>query len=443
MFGQTPHDLAVFVYSKLSNLPNRPSIKTLDEIFHTLYLTSMRTEEGTPITCSIAFVDPKKPDPDPPESIRDPRWTVTLFGKPVVYSTSQLTKLALAADPASSCLVVHPNKKNELYIWGLIDQQGGFQAMLNHENEGGWSPPGLLHVQILNPGHLLVMDGSELIAELNGDYLVEDSIDVFLNTAIQKKFLAGFKKNQNIISNVIKSEGYPSSIDFHAFAYEHDFKNDFEAYSYLQRLRTIRRILLRARNLGHGGAFLFTDVPSSSKLNIKYKYKYDRLPNLLRNQATAFAINHHSSQGIFECSEEESDTIPAGLHFDQVCSENNQSDANDALSGAIAHIASLSRVDGLVLLDYDLIVHGFGCEITVQGDGQCKAFRADHSSPTKGKPRKLDLLNFGTRHRSMVRYCSEDKGSVGFVVSHDGPVRAVSSTSNRLYFWDNVQLSMR
>ena len=167
MPGQTPHDLAIYVYGRLANKPHRPSIAILDELFRMVYLASMRMEEGEPITCSIAYVDPKNPDPNPPETIRDRRWTVALFANPVGYGAAHLAKLGLAVDPARSCLVVHPNRKNELQIWGLIDQLGGFQSMLTHEPKTGWTPPGAFFVQILGPGHLVVMDGIVLIAEFN------------------------------------------------------------------------------------------------------------------------------------------------------------------------------------------------------------------------------------------------------------------------------------
>lgn len=430
MPGQTPHDLAIYVYGRLSNKSHRPSIATLDELFHTLYLTSMRKEEGTPITCSIAYVNPKSPDPDPPENIRHPRWTVALFSNPIEYSAIQLTKLALAADPASSCLIVYPNRKNELQIWGLIDQQGGFQAMLTHEAEGGWSPPGVFHVQILGPGHLVVMDEIVLIAELNGDHLVEDSVDVFLNSAIHRKFQSGFRRHIDNISANITHKGYK-------------LQPNIVKYAYSQWIRTIRRILLRARTFGHGGAFLFTDSPSAPRLNTKYAVVYDRLPCLLENLASSCVIEDLSYDIISDQIDGGADTIQIGPYIDKELAKNLLDDVCEALSGAIAYVASLSRVDGLVLMDYDLVVHGFGCEITAKGNSKRQAYRATHSSPTKGNLRLLDLQRFGTRHRSMIRYCSEDMHSVGFVVSHDGPVRAVSCSSSRLYFWDNVQLSMR
>jgi hypothetical protein len=430
MPGQTPHDLAVYVYGRLANASHRPAIGILDELFHTLYLTSMRREEGTPITCSISYVNPRNPDPAPPPYIRDPRWTIALLAKPIDYTAAHLTKLALAADPASSCLVVYPNRKNELQIWGLIDQQGGFQAMLSHETEGGWSPPGAFHVQVLGPGHLVVMDEITLLAELNGDHLVEDSVDVFMNPAIRRKFRRGFERRIRDVVAKVQEAGYGPQSDILSDAYN-------------QWITTIRRILLRARTFGHGGAFLFTDVPSASRLNIKYDLVYDRLPKLLYNVALHFAIEAESSNRIMEQLDSDADIINARLYLDNQIAKDGHEDACDALSGAVAYVASLSRVDGLVLLDYDLVVRGFGCEITAKGDSKCQVYRAIHSRPTRGKLRRLEIQRFGTRHRSMVRYCTEDKSSVGFIVSHDGPVRAISCSSSRLYFWDSVEMSRR
>ena len=426
---QTPHDLAVYVYRRLADTPQRPSSRILDEIFHTLYLASLRREEGTPITCSIAYVNPRNPDPLPPATIRDPRWTFTKFRSPVDYSSSQLTKLAFAADPTSSCLVVYPNRKGVLQIWGLLDQQGGFQSMLSYEAKRGLSPPGVFHVQILEAGHLVVMDGPKLLAELNGDHLVEDSVDVFINSAIRKKLRCGFDKRIKNISAIVEQQGY-------------EVDSDLFAYAYPQWIKIIRRILLRARTFSQGGAFLFTDSMRKSRLSVKYDINYDRIPILFENYISYSSIEHQSHDHILDMNGGSNHLDPE-MYLSNTEANYLHEDANDAISGAVAFIASLSRVDGLVLLDYDLNVHGFGCEITAKGDKKCQAYHATHSSPTKGKLRRLDIQGFGTRHRSMVRYCMEDKNSVGFVVSHDGPVRAISSTSSRLYFWDNVQLSPR
>ena len=430
MSGQTPHDLAIFVYGRLSGTHQGVSIENLGELFRTIYLSSLKREEGTPVTYSLSYVNPNKPDPRPPLGIRDQRWTFTKFRKPLDYNASQLTKLALAADPGCSRLVVYQNRKNVLQIWGLLDQQGGFESLLSHESESGWTPPGAFHVQVLGPGHLVVMDSLTVVAELNGDHLVEDSVNVFDNSVVMRKFRHGFERRIKGISTIMEEYGY-------------HLDPDTKVYAYHYWIKIIRRFLLRARTFGHGGAFLFTDTLDDSRLYPKYGFEYSRIPKLFERLIGYLDIEHQSAKVLREHTSDSPYSIDSKLYRKNTDVKGLYDDAKEAVSGAIAHVASLSRVDGLVLLDYDLKVHGFGYEIIAEGDRKCICYHATHSSPTKGKLRRLDIQRFGTRHRSMVRYCTEDKSSVGFVVSHDGPVRAVSRSSSRLYFWDNIQLTLR
>ena len=80
---------------------------------------------------------------------------------------------------------------------------------------------------------------------------------------------------------------------------------------------------------------------------------------------------------------------------------------------------------------------GFGVEITApEIEIDVVTVRAGNS--TVG--RKVALERFGTRHRSMFRYCAANPGSVGFVLSEDGPVRAVLRHSNKVLVWDNIRL---
>ena len=90
--------------------------------------------------------------------------------------------------------------------------------MLSYEAEGAWSPPGAFHVQILGPGHLVVMDEMTLLAELNGDHLVEDSVDVFMNSAIHRKFRCGFERRIKRISEIVKRQGYDFESDILPYA---------------------------------------------------------------------------------------------------------------------------------------------------------------------------------------------------------------------------------
>lgn len=429
MAARTPHDLSLFVYGRLNDDEHRPSVEVLVVFFQTLFLTSLRTEEGTPVVCSLAFVDPKDPDPDPPESLRDPRWHYTPLDNPVEYNVGQLVKIAMATDPSSSCLAVYPDRKGGLKIWGLFDQQGGFRSLLSHEGEGGWSPPGIIQAEALGLGHIIVTSGLAVIAELNGGVLVEDTVDVFEGSIILKKLATDFERRFAQIDAGVKERGYV-------------FDQDYKSHAMQKWISTIRRVLLRARAFGHGGAFLITDSDYGGRLKIKYSVCYDRIPTLFENWMRCRCIAAESDPLMGDGLEEDPDYIDAERYFENVISANEVDDAKDAIAGAVDFVASLSRVDGLVLLDTNLVVHGFGCEIIAHGDDNCTLFQANNSSPTKGRLRRLDPERFGTRHRSMLRYCSEDESSVGFVVSNDGPVRAISRSGKRVYFWDNVQLTL-
>jgi len=100
-------------------------------------------------------------------------------------------------------------------------------------------------------------------------------------------------------------------------------------------------------------------------------------------------------------------------------------------------LASLARVDGLIWVDSRLKLKGFGVEITNRED-PAQAFMAmDAKAKTTTK---LDLNHFGTRHRSMLRYCAANPNGVGFIVSQDGDVRAATQFEDKVILWDNIRI---
>ena len=408
----------------------RPRIDILIDLLHTAFLTSIATEEATPITCSLAYVNPRDPDPDPPERLRHPRWRIIPLKKPVAYAVAQLSKLAIAADPATSILAVFPDRRGELRVWGFCDQQGGFQAMLSHEGEGGWTPPGSFCIQILGPGHLIVMEDFAVAAEFNKGQLVEDAVDIFSGNIISRKLAPAYRRRLSGATTLIEREGY-----------------SFAAQDYVKHIgpwyKLIRRILLRARSYRHGAAFLITDSDVTDRVDVKHVIRYERLPELFEHWAANEYIEGESDFAIQDALDNAAADIDATLYLANACAHGQVDDSTVALTGAIEFVASLSRTDGLVLMNTDLVVLGFGCEVTVADTGSCSLYSASHAFPSKGRLRKLDIRSFGTRHRSMIRYCSADRDAVGFVLSSDGPVRAITRSGLRVYCWPNVELAWR
>ncbi len=104
-------------------------------------------------------------------------------------------------------------------------------------------------------------------------------------------------------------------------------------------------------------------------------------------------------------------------------------------------IASLSRVDGLVLMSSDLVLRGFGTEILTEREVP-RFYVATGAQATPPQLQERDAEHYGMRHRSMIRYCGANPKSVGFVVSQDGYVRAITKRGGRVLMWENVQLQL-
>jgi hypothetical protein len=114
-----PKDLAKHVHSQLvARKQSPPSVTVLTELFETLYFASLKQEETQPISCRIAFISRKRPDPDPPEIVVADRWQVFPLATDLPLSVRNLAKLSTAVDPWGSTLAVDTDSKGKLRIWG-------------------------------------------------------------------------------------------------------------------------------------------------------------------------------------------------------------------------------------------------------------------------------------------------------------------------------------
>lgn len=86
-----------------------------------------------------------------------------------------------------------------------------------------------------------------------------------------------------------------------------------------------------------------------------------------------------------------------------------------------------------------LDVRGFGVEIKSSSIPE-KIFTCSTQIPKNYSFEEVDYNHFGTRHRSMMRYCWNYPNAVGFVISQDGDVRAMTKYDDKLIIWDNIKL---
>jgi hypothetical protein len=133
------------------------------------------------------------------------------------------------------------------------------------------------------------------------------------------------------------------------------------------------------------------------------------------------------------------DCVPSLLYLDHSISATAVEDLDDEITGCVRFISSMSCVDGLILADPDLGIRGFGVEIRPKKDVD----RLYLASGPEAKVNSLTFINpshYGTRHRSMMRFCMAHPKSIGFVVSQDGEIRAITRVGRRLVMWENLEV---
>jgi hypothetical protein len=421
-----PSDLARHVHSKLNGRSSKfPSETALTKLFETLYFASLKREEDQPISCRIAFVDRNNPDPDPPIRVVANRWQCCPLGHEIPLNVRSLVKLSSAADPWASTLAVDVGKRGELFIWGMIDQSVHHSTFMVREGESGPEMPGLFQATIQGIGEIAVYDSFLLVGSLTQDVLVKGQQKVFHAGPVRSRladYISPFRQN---VKDKVGPELYEE-------------RGHWDASMENLWVSVLCRILIGIQRYHHGGAILISD--SAEGLNAKYPLRYKRLSEaLLRVAACQIENTAHSDEIHDTYLNGGLEDLPMDLWLDEEVTGNDLRETNDEITGCVRFIASLARVDGLIWLNSRLCLNGFGTEITIREDPANVVLA---SNPQASKIKKLDLNHYGTRHRSMLRYCGANPSSLGFIVSQDGDVRAVACHSENTVLWDNIQIKI-
>jgi hypothetical protein len=394
---QYPHHLARLVAERLRADFGRSIPETvLVRFLETLYFTSLKTEEGRRVMCMVTYLEPEQLESSPASRRVPDQWICARFASPLPFDVRNLAKLAQAADPAVSSLAVSSDAKHRLFVCGIIDQEPRYADAIFTDCPSAAARPGLFQAAITGPGNISVYRQGVLVGSLVQNALVEQCHNVLWSGPV-REMLAGDLRNAVPVS-------------------DHEIL--------FRWLNAISRILVAIRQYRRGGGLVVVADRSLSGMNVHYRLKYDRLlPSLV-------ALVHESrSQNLLAGA-----VSPAAMA--------RQIDKHKAeVFGAIRFVSALARVDGIVALDCSLGVQGFGAELR-SDNPLANVFAAGDAMATEALLRKVDMASFGTRHRAVMRYCSDHGGSLGFVVSHDGDIQAMSRIGPRLVIWENIDVQL-
>jgi hypothetical protein len=422
---QYPSSLAKLVASRLrSDKGDAPPEAVLTRLIETLYFASLKTDEGRPIFCTVNYVDPE--DRRGPAGERPPAdcWSHVPFDRPLPFDVRTLTKLARAADPAVSSLAVFRDKRNKLFIWGLVDQEPRYSDNIMLDAARVPDRPGLFQATITGVGNISVYQNDTLIGSLEQDTLVEEYHDVLWSGPVHD-ILAGYLRDY-----LHDGEDSPPALLA---------PSALESELLMRWLNSICRTLMSIQRYRHGGGLLITPVETFEGLNVKYHIRYERLLRSLR----AMVENQLATQAPLTMDhlggDDANHLLPYAGRIEPAQAPLNEHKSE--VLGAIRFIASLSCVDGFVLLDRRMGVYGFGVEVRTDNLlSDIYVARDAHADP--GRLRKSELTQYGTRHRAMMRYCYDKPGALGFVVSQDGDIRAMTRIADMLVLWENIDVQL-
>jgi hypothetical protein len=394
-----------------------PRKAVFDEIVDVCYHASMLTEEGRPTVFRIAYLDSKSPV-SPRDGDQLPPVTKYPFIVPIPFTQGELRRLAPVADPRRILIAVD-HVGDRLQIYGLIDIGMALWEMARHERIMGHSSPEALVIMSTRPGELSISRGDRPVLRLRDGRIVTPTESVLQYGPVAEFFASAtdnFIQNARELSRVFQE---PAKDDGLAFA----------------PLAFAESILVYTADLHHGGTLLFVpeeitheDSRLLSRASIKYVLPTTRPRDALVS-AMAARLKHNDAaeklEGLRTVREEKLEQLES-LAWDQQNYE-------DAAGDAARFIASLTAVDGAVVLTDTFRIIGFGAEVTASFSGTDKIHIAQNAEGTEST--EANFTEYGTRHRSAFRFVGSMESAVAFVISQDGGTKALRQVGPQLIMW--------
>ena len=206
-------------------------------------------------------------------------------------------------------------------------------------------------------------------------------------------------------------------------------ERDYRAMSYLF---TLREIIEKIQQLEHGGCILIVPENKIGKgVKVKYQCQDKTIWTCLRGKLILHD-QYFTALHLKQSGQHNAENV-TGLQDQRVDVENGLRDALETLT-------CFTAVDGAVIINRKFELLGFGAVVQIGKRTKYDVFRCENRRGSK--KRKINVENYGTRHRSAFEFCFRNTPSVAIVVSQDGGVKTVTRIGKHIYFWENSLFDM-
>ncbi|MFY0538790.1 hypothetical protein [Nannocystis pusilla] len=261
-----------------------------------------------------------------------------------------MIKLSRAVDQWSASIAVFGQTEAALAVWGVVDQAVDHNMYRNRESEHGFEPPGEFVVNIDETGELSVFRGELFLGAVRGDIVIEEEFDALPRALVVDRFSTAMDAAAKMVHAALKHR----NIAYH----------DTSEIGHALRCtwaETVARVAISARRFSAGGSLILTSSAVKDLLAPKYEFDYPRLGDaLILHCMEKTALDYARWRYLLGADN------PAVTRREISEQRHLEADAEDRareIAGAVKLIASLTTVDGAVLLDPFLRVRAFGVKI--------------------------------------------------------------------------------
>ena len=427
-FHKTIKDLSEQVFDLWENFvsgeytpPSIPNKKQLRYLFEIAYLASMETEESRLINFTICCSEKNKEVKRCNKNEILQSWS---FDKHRDYNVQEIRRLSVATDPETSAIWVEYDSSNDEVpeIHGLLHLGSSWSTARNAFSYFYESLPKTLTIKCISPGHIAIYQGEYFIAKF------KSGICEVGNYSYSPLDLLGaypiFQEGHNIIRKEIITP-------------KHDYIKDWHEFEWLAYVNSILAIVNKIKIEKHGGALILvglnTDLISKELVKIKYQVSHS-IHHIKESFINFMNLRHQHSDRLIYLGKNGKDVKrdkELNLTYFELI------EAEKKLAENCIFIGKLSGTDGALVLRNDLRVEGFGTEIVLEKSKKSIVYKVDQ--PMSNENEELDSEQFGMRHRSAIRLCSNTNDVAVFVVSQDGGTSLVWNKERKVYFKPDIK----
>lgn len=384
-----------------------PDPEDIEHITSIAFFASIQREEANFVTFSLMFLLTHK--------VARPRHSVTefnkvvAFAKPVELSVERVRKLANAVDEKASALAVE-RRGGQYLITGILPF-GRTPSPIRLAEGGGYPRPEAFTVTAQAPGSLMFSRANSVIGRF-----IAGRFELAQPTPFHPQALGG-----DLINRIST----------------HDAHRRFGTEYWHWYAASLEHLLRSASGRGHGGTIVWLPREQSAEAErlAELGHGVRSFPSIyeaileVMNNVIMLNVKHNLLFDDHRDGQQRTDTQTAAE-----CAALSMlvPQCKSKLLTLLNTLAQVACIDGATLMEEFFHPLRFGARL------RAEEWRGPvRPGPRRGytSMREIPRNRFGTRHNSAIDYVAAIPNSIAFVLSQDGPVRAITRRDDAVYIW--------